>query len=105
MYWRMGLSQLDLGLPLDAFQRPDRQVAVWMRNGDASSFHGVLEVDVASLLGDLFPSVGPQSRKNVPTVHDLPEIMRTNAHKIKGAYSVARCTGETCMQLHRELLN
>jgi hypothetical protein len=29
-------------------------------------------MDVASLLGNLFPSVGPQSRRNVPTVHDCP---------------------------------
>ncbi len=41
-----------------------------MGNGDAPGFLGVLEVNVASLLGDLFPSIGPQSRKNVPTVHD-----------------------------------
>ena len=43
-----------------------------MGNGDAPGFRGMLEMDVASLLGDLFPSVGPQSRKNVPTVHDHP---------------------------------
>jgi hypothetical protein len=37
-----------------------------MGNGDAPRFHRVLKVDVASFLGDLFPSVGPQSHKNVP---------------------------------------
>ena len=40
--------------------------------GKVADFRGTLEMDVASLLGDLFPSVGPQSRKNVPTVHDRP---------------------------------
>jgi hypothetical protein len=45
-----------------------------MRNGDTPCFHGVLKVDVASLLGDLFPSVGPQSRKNVSTVHDRHDL-------------------------------
>jgi hypothetical protein len=59
-----------LGLPLDAFQRPDRQVSFWMWDGDAAGFHRVFKVDVASLLGNLLPSIGPQSRKNVSTVHD-----------------------------------
>jgi len=49
-----------------------------MGNGDATGFHGVLEVNMASLPGDLFPSVGPQSRKNVPTVHDRQSY---NAHE------------------------
>jgi hypothetical protein len=52
-----------------------------MRNGDAPGLHGVL--NVASLLGDLDPSVGPQSRKNISTVLDRSQIMRTNTHKIK----------------------
>jgi hypothetical protein len=43
-----------------------------MRDSDPAGFHGVLEVDVAPLLGDFGPSVGPQSRKNVSTVHDRP---------------------------------
>jgi hypothetical protein len=30
-----------------------------MRNGDTPRFHGVLEMDVASLLGDMLPPVGP----------------------------------------------
>jgi hypothetical protein len=68
----MALSQLDLGLPLDALQGPDWQVAVRMGNSDAPNFHGVLKVDVASLLGDLLPSVSPQSRKNVSTVQCRP---------------------------------
>lgn len=41
-----------------------------MRDGDSPGFHGVLQMDVASLLGDLNPSVGPQSRQNNSTVHD-----------------------------------
>ena len=41
-----------------------------MGNRDPSRFHGVLKMRVASLPGDLDPPVGPQSRKNVPTVHD-----------------------------------
>jgi hypothetical protein len=72
MYWRMGHPQLEASLGLDAFQRPDGQVAVWVRNGDAPGFHGMLEMDAASLLGDLFPPLGPRSRKNVPTVLDHP---------------------------------
>ena len=54
-----------------------------MGNGDPPGFDGVLKMKVASLLGDLNPSVGPQSRKNISTVHDLSEMMRTNTHKIK----------------------
>ncbi len=65
-----GLSQFDSGLPLDAFQRADGQIAARMGNGDAPGLRGVLKVDVASLLGDLLPAVGPQSRKNIPAVHD-----------------------------------
>jgi hypothetical protein len=45
------LSQLDLRLPLDAFQRPNRQVAVRMGNSDAPDFYRVLKMDVASSLG------------------------------------------------------
>ena len=41
---------------------------------DAPRFHWVLEVDMASFLDDLSPSVGPQSRKNVPTVHDRNDL-------------------------------
>ena len=49
-----------------------------MGNGDASNFHRVLKVDVAPFLGNLFPSVGPQSRKNVSTVYDR---LKHNAHE------------------------
>ena len=45
-----------------------------MGNSDAPGFHGMLKMDVASLLGDLFPSVGPQSHENVPTVHDRHDL-------------------------------
>ena len=50
-----------------------------MRDGDSPGFHGVLQVDVASLLGDLSPSVRPQSSKNVATVHDVR--WNNNAHE------------------------
>ena len=40
-----------------------------MWNGNSAGLDRVLELDVASFLGDLLPAVGPQSRKNVPTVH------------------------------------
>jgi hypothetical protein len=49
-----------------------------MRDGDSPSFHGALQVDVASLVGDLSPSIGPQSGKDVPTVHDRQDY---NAHE------------------------
>jgi len=69
MYWRMGHPEFEAGLLLDALQRPDGQIAARMGNGDAPGLHGALKVDVASLLGDFFPAVGLQSRKNVPAVH------------------------------------
>jgi hypothetical protein len=43
-----------------------------MGNRDAPNFHRVLKMDVASFLGDLLPSVSPQSRKNVSTVQCRP---------------------------------
>src|ERR1700734_4072532 len=63
------LPQNDPGLLFDALQRPDRQVAAWMWNGDSAALNRVLELDVASLLGDLLPAIGPQSHQKVPTVH------------------------------------
>ena len=73
-----------------------------MGNGDAPGFHGMLEMDVASLLGDLFPSVGPQSRKNVPTwCMTVRSIVRTNTHKIKGGNGRAGGLSEPTTTLAR----
>ena len=44
-----------------------------MGDGYTSGFRGVLEMDVAPFLGDLNPSVGPQRRKNFPTIHARSE--------------------------------
>jgi hypothetical protein len=48
-----------------------------MGDSDSAGFHGVPKVDVTPLLGDLGPSVGPQSSKNIPTMHGLHH----NAHE------------------------
>jgi hypothetical protein len=69
----LALSQFDPSLPLDALERPDWQVSAWMRNGDPPALVGMLEVAVASLFSDLSPAIGPQRRKNIPTVHDRHE--------------------------------
>jgi hypothetical protein len=85
------LSQLDLGLPFDAFQRPDWQVAVWMGNGDAPSFHRVFKM--ASLLGDLFRAVSPQRHKTIFAMNKRPADQKWI--KIHSNLSVASVSADT----------
>jgi hypothetical protein len=56
----MALSQSYAGLLLNAAQRADRYVALGMRNGDAPRLGGMLELDVAALMGHLTPTIGNQ---------------------------------------------
>ena len=63
------LSQFDAGLPFDAFQRPDRDVALRVGTSDAPWLGGMLKLNMAAALGNLLPAIGLKRREDVPTVH------------------------------------
>jgi hypothetical protein len=65
-WWQGGpqallLFQLQIRLLLDAPERAKRDVSLWVRHRHSSRFGRMLELNVASLLGNLLPTVCLQS--------------------------------------------
>jgi hypothetical protein len=56
---------------LDAPQRPDRDVALGMRNRDAAVLRRMLELYVAALLRDPIPSIAFERPDDLSAVHDV----------------------------------
>jgi hypothetical protein len=58
-------------MTLDAPQRPDRDVALGMRNRDAAVLRRMLELYVAALLRDPIPSIAFERPDDLSAVHDV----------------------------------
>ena len=67
--FRINYLSLISDLLFDAPERPDRNVFLRMRDCDASGLDRMLELDMASLLGDLNPTIGSQGCNNAPRIH------------------------------------
>jgi hypothetical protein len=82
MYCDMSTSlELDAGLALDASERPCRKILLGMRHGDPARANRVLQLDVASFLGDFEPAVSFEAAEYVSAAHFA--ILHTYTHGIK----------------------
>jgi hypothetical protein len=52
-----------------ALERSYRDISVWMRNRHTPLLGRMLELDMASLLGDLKPAMRLEGSDNIPRIH------------------------------------
>ena len=69
MVWRMDLPQFDACLLFDAAQRPDGDVALWMRHRYPAFLGRMLELSMTAFPTDLVPSVRNEGRYDLPALH------------------------------------
>jgi len=58
-------------LLLDASQCADRDVALWVRDGDATGLGLMLELHMAALSSHFVPAISPEGGDDLPALHGV----------------------------------